>query len=65
MIAHEPYRSPNDFASLTEIEDRLRRFHDHNERAATPFQSTFIGGSAECRRRARFVTGKDVTAVTP
>jgi hypothetical protein len=39
--AHEPYRSRNDFALLTEIEDRLRRFQDHDERAATSFQSTF------------------------
>ena len=33
--------TPNDFASLADVKDRLLRFQDHDERAATPFQWTF------------------------
>jgi hypothetical protein len=33
--------TPNDFASLTEVEDRLLRFQEHYERIATPFKWKF------------------------
>ena len=33
--------TPNDFASLAAVEDRLLRFQDHYEQAAAPFQWTF------------------------
>ena len=36
-----PLTTPNDFASLAEVEDRLLCFQDHYERAAAPFQWTF------------------------
>ena len=35
--------TPNDFASRAEVEDRVRRVHDHDERAATPFRWTLTG----------------------
>jgi hypothetical protein len=40
-IVQRKVLTPNDFASLAEVEDRLLRFQDHYERAATPFQWTF------------------------
>ncbi len=33
--------TPNDFASLEDVADRLRRFQDYYERIATPFEWTF------------------------
>ena len=33
--------TPNDFASLIELEDRILRFEDHYQRAAKPFQWKF------------------------
>ena len=33
--------TPNDFASMAEVADRLLRFQDHYERTAVPFQWTF------------------------
>ncbi len=33
--------TPNDFSSLTELEDRLLRFQDHYAAAARPFQWKF------------------------
>jgi len=33
--------TPNDFASLAEVEDRLLRFQFHYEQVATPFHWTF------------------------
>ncbi|MDA8049585.1 MAG: hypothetical protein M0002_06205, partial [Rhodospirillales bacterium] len=33
--------TPNDFASLAGLEDRLLRFQKHYETSATPFQWTF------------------------
>jgi hypothetical protein len=40
-IVQRKVLTPNDFASLAAVEDRLLRFQDHYERAATPFQWTF------------------------
>jgi hypothetical protein len=40
-IVQRKVLTPNDFASLPEVEDRLLRFQDHYERAAAPFQWTF------------------------
>ncbi len=40
-IVQRKVLTPNDFASVVEIEDRLLGFQDHYERAATPFQWTF------------------------
>jgi hypothetical protein len=40
-IVQRKVLTPNDFASLAEVEDRLLRFQDHYQRAATPFQWTF------------------------
>src|SRR5438128_8846959 len=40
-IVQRKILTPNDFASLAEVEDRLLRFQDHYERAAAPFQWTF------------------------
>ncbi|HEX9548350.1 MAG TPA: transposase, partial [Acidimicrobiales bacterium] len=40
-IVQRKVLTPNDFASLAEVEDRLLRFQDHYERAAAPFQWTF------------------------
>ena len=40
-IVQRKVLTPNDFASLAEVEDRLLRFQDHYERTATPFQWTF------------------------
>jgi hypothetical protein len=40
-IVQRKVLTPNDFASLAEVEDRLLRFQDHYERAATPFRWTF------------------------
>ena len=40
-IVQRKVLTPNDFASLAEVEDRLLRFQDHYERAAVPFQWTF------------------------
>ena len=40
-IVQRKVLTPNDFASLAEVEDRLLRFQDHYERAATPFEWTF------------------------
>ena len=40
-IVQRKVLTPNDFASLTELEDRLLRFQAHYERAAVPFQWTF------------------------
>ena len=40
-IVQRKVLTPNDFASLAEVEDRLLRFHDHYAQAATPFQCTF------------------------
>jgi len=37
-IVQRKVLTPNDFASLAEVEDRLLRFQDHYERAAAPFQ---------------------------
>lgn len=33
--------TPNDFASLAQVEDRLFRFQEHYEKAARPFQWKF------------------------
>jgi hypothetical protein len=33
--------TPNDFVSLTELEDRILRFEDHYQRAAKPFEWKF------------------------
>ena len=33
--------TPNDFSSLADVEDRLLRFQDRYQRAATPSQWTF------------------------
>ncbi len=33
--------TPNDFASLEDVADRLRRFEDYYERIATPFEWNF------------------------
>jgi hypothetical protein len=40
-IVQRKVLTPNDFASLPEVEDCLLRFQDHYERAAAPFQWTF------------------------
>ena len=40
-IVQRKVLTPNDFASLAEVEDRLLRFQDHYAQAATPFQCTF------------------------
>ncbi len=40
-IVQRKVLTPNDFASLPAVEDRLLRFQDHYERAAAPFQWTF------------------------
>jgi len=40
-IVQRKVLTPNDFASLAEVEDRLLRFQDHYAQAATPFQWTF------------------------
>ena len=40
-IVQRKVLTANDFASLPAVEDRLLRFQDHYERAATPFQWTF------------------------
>jgi hypothetical protein len=40
-IVQRKVLTPNDFASLAAVENRLLRFQDHYERAATPFQWTF------------------------
>jgi DDE superfamily endonuclease len=40
-IVQRKVLTPNDFASLAEVEDRLFRFQDHYARAAAPFQWTF------------------------
>ncbi len=36
--------TPNDFESLTDIEDRLLRFQDHHEKVAKPFEWKFTRG---------------------
>ena len=36
--------TPNDFESLTEIEDRLLRFQDHYEKVDKPFEWKFTRG---------------------
>ena len=40
-IVQRKVLTPNDFASLADVEDRLLRFQDHYERAAAPFRWTF------------------------
>jgi transposase len=40
--------TPNDFASLTEVEDRLLRFQEHYERIATPFKWKFTRDDLGC-----------------
>jgi hypothetical protein len=40
-IVQRKVLTPNDFASLAEVAERLLRFQDHYERAAAPFQWTF------------------------
>ncbi len=40
-IVQRKVLTPNDFASLAEVEDRLLRFQEHYEQAATPFDWTF------------------------
>jgi hypothetical protein len=40
-IVQRKVLTPNDFASLAAVEDRLLRFQDHYQRAAVPFQWTF------------------------
>ena len=40
-IVQRKVLTPNDFASLADVEDRLLRFQDHYEQAATPFEWTF------------------------
>jgi hypothetical protein len=40
-IVQRKVLTPNDFASLAEVEDRLLRFQAHYEAMATPFQWTF------------------------
>jgi len=43
-IVQRKVLTPNDFASLAEVEDRLLRFQDRYERRAKPFQWTFTRG---------------------
>ena len=40
-IVQRKVLTPNDFAALAEVEDRLLRFQAHYEQAATPFEWTF------------------------
>ena len=40
-IVQRKVLTPNDFASLDEVEDRLLRFQDHYQQAAVPFRWTF------------------------
>jgi hypothetical protein len=40
-IVQRKVLTPNDFASLAEVEDSLLRFQEHYEQAATPFDWTF------------------------
>lgn len=40
-IVQRKVPTPNDFASLAEVKDRLLCCQDHYERAAAPFQWTF------------------------
>ena len=40
-IVQRKVLTPNDFASLQEVEDRLLRFQDHYQQAAAPFRWTF------------------------
>ena len=40
-IVQRKVLTPNDFASLHEVEDRLLRFQDHYQQAAAPFRWTF------------------------
>ena len=40
-IVQRKVLTPNDFASLPELEDRLLRFQEHYQRLAAPFQWTF------------------------
>ena len=40
-IVQRQVLTPNDFASLTAVKDRLLQFQVHYEQAATPFQWTF------------------------
>jgi hypothetical protein len=40
-IVQRKVLTPNDFASLSELEDRLLRLQDHYQEIATPFQWTF------------------------
>jgi hypothetical protein len=40
-IVQRKVLTPNDFTSLIEVEDRLRRFQGHYEELATPFQWRF------------------------
>jgi hypothetical protein len=43
-IVQRKVLTPNDFASLGELEDRLLRFQDHYQQIATPFQWMFRRG---------------------
>ena len=40
-IVQRKVLTPNDFASLAQVQDRLLRFQDHYEQIAAPFQWTF------------------------
>ena len=40
-IVQRKVLTPNDFTALAEVEDRLLRFQEHYQRAATPFRWTF------------------------